>query len=132
MSLDATQLAAERAFKMAGMTQKDVDILEVHDAFTPLEIVNLEDMGFFERGTAAKALEEGITGREGRLPVNVSGGLKAKGHPVGATGIGQVLELTLQLRNEAGERQVTGIETGLAHAIGGFGNNVFVTILSRS
>ena len=132
MSFDATRLAAERAFKMAGLTQKEIDILEVHDAFTPLELVNLEDMGFFDRGFAAKALEEGITERDGQLPVNVSGGLKAKGHPVGATGIGQVLELTLQLRNEAGERQVHGVETGLAHAIGGFGNNAFVTILSGS
>jgi acetyl-CoA C-acetyltransferase len=117
---------------MAETSQKEIDIVEVHDAFTPLELVNLEDIGFFERGSAAKALEEGITDRDGQLPVNVSGGLKAKGHPVGATGIGQVLELTLQIRNEAGERQVTGVETGLAHAIGGFGNNVFVTILSRS
>lgn len=132
MSLDATRLAAERALKTAGMTQKEIDILEVHDAFTPLELVNLEDMCFFERGSAGKALEEGITEREGQLPVNVSGGLKAKGHPVGATGIGQVLELTLQLRNEAGKRQVPGVETGLAHAIGGFGNNVFVTIVSRT
>jgi acetyl-CoA C-acetyltransferase len=132
MSLDATRLAADRAFKMAETSQKEIDIVEVHDAFTPLELVNLEDIGFFERGSAAKALEEGITDRDGQLPVNVSGGLKAKGHPVGATGIGQVLELTLQIRNEAGERQVTGVETGLAHAIGGFGNNVFVTILSRS
>jgi acetyl-CoA C-acetyltransferase len=132
MSFDATHLAAERAFKISGITKKDIDIIEVHDAFTPLELVNLEDMGFFERGFAAKALEEGMTERDGQLPVNVSGGLKAKGHPVGATGIGQVLELTLQLRNEAGDRQVTGIEAGLAHAIGGFGNNVFVTILSRS
>jgi len=132
MSLDATRLAADRAFKMAETVQKEIDIVEVHDAFTPLELVNLEDIGFFERGSAAKALEEGITDRDGQLPVNVSGGLKAKGHPVGATGIGQVLELTLQLRNETGERQVTGVETGLAHAIGGFGNNVFVTILSRS
>jgi acetyl-CoA C-acetyltransferase len=132
MSLDATRFAADRAFKMAEITQKEIDIVEVHDAFTPLELVNLEDIGFFEKGSAAKALEEGITDRDGQLPVNVSGGLKAKGHPVGATGIGQVLELTLQIRNEAGERQVTGVETGLAHAIGGFGNNVFVTILSRS
>jgi acetyl-CoA C-acetyltransferase len=130
MSLDATRLAARRAFKMAGITQKEIDILEVHDAFTPLEIVNLEDMGFFERGFAGKALEDGVTERDGQLPVNVSGGLKAKGHPVGATGIGQILELTLQLRNEAGQRQVQDVETGLAHAIGGFGNNVFVTILS--
>jgi acetyl-CoA C-acetyltransferase len=89
-------------------------------------------MGFFERGFAGKALEDGVTERNGQLPVNVSGGLKAKGHPIGATGIGQVLELTLQLRNEAGQRQVRGVETGLAHAIGGFGNNVFVTILNRT
>jgi acetyl-CoA C-acetyltransferase len=132
MSLDATRLAAERAFKMAGMTQKEIDILEVHDAFTPLELVNLEDMGFFERGSAGKALEDGVTERDGQLPVNVSGGLKAKGHPIGATGVGQILELTLQLRNEVGQRQVQDVETGLAHAIGGFGNNAFVTILSRS
>jgi len=132
MSLDATHLAADRAFKMAEITQREINILEVHDAFTPLELVNLEDMGFFKRGSAGKALEDGVTERNGQLPVNVSGGLKAKGHPVGATGVGQVLELTLQLRNEAGKRQVTGVDTGLAHAIGGFGNNVFVTILSRS
>jgi len=123
--------AAKQAYKMAGITPADVDVAEVHDCFTITEIINYEDMGFCERGQGGKFVEEGQTYIGGRIPVNVDGGLLAKGHPVGATGASQIRTLVQQLRGEAGETQVKGAETALAHNLGGIGMYCAVTILRR-
>lgn len=127
-SFNATKVAAERAYKRANRTPKDVDVAEIHDAFTILEFVNPEDLGFFKPGDGITALIQGKTGLTGDLPINPSGGLKARGHPVGATGLAQICEIVWQLRGEAGKRQVSA-DIGLCHNIGGFGNNNIVTIL---
>jgi len=127
-SFNATKTAAKRAYSMANRKPKDIDVAEVHDAFTILEIVNPEDLGFFKPGEGADALVNGKTGLNGDLPINTSGGLKARGHPVGATGLAQICEIVWQLRREAGKRQVTA-KIGLCHNIGGFVNNNIVTIL---
>jgi len=129
--LKAVSCAAERAFAMAGLTPKDVDVAELHDAFTILEIAESEHCGFFEKGEGARALAAGETQITGSLPINPSGGLKARGHPVGATGVAQVVELVWQLRGEAGKRQVKDPEVGFAVNFGGFGNNVVATVVRR-
>jgi len=129
--LKAVRLSAEMAFKMAKTSPKDIDVVELHDAFTILEIAESEDAGFFEKGTGHKALEEGVTALDGDLPINPSGGLKARGHPVGATGVAQLVELTWQLRGEAGKRQVEGAEQAFSCNLGGFGNNVVSFVLKR-
>ncbi|MFH1221084.1 MAG: acetyl-CoA acetyltransferase [Candidatus Eisenbacteria bacterium] len=128
--LTAVRLAAKQAFDMAGVKPADVDVAELHDAFTILEIAESEEVGFFKKGTGHVALEKGETSLTGKLPINPSGGLKAKGHPVGATGVAQLAELTWQLRGEAGERQVKGAKTGFSCNFGGFGNNVVAFVLS--
>lgn len=127
----ATNLAAQKAYKMAKITNplNQIDVAEIHDAFTIAEIMNSEDLGIFKKGEGGLALKKGITQIVGEMPINPSGGLKAKGHPVGATGLGQICEITWQLRNEAGKRQVNNPKTGLSHNIGGFGNNITVTIM---
>ena len=129
--LTAVRLASEKAFSMAGLGPKDMSLAELHDAFTILEIVESEEAGFFKKGEGHKALERGHTEIGGKFPINASGGLKAKGHPVGATGVSQIVELVFQLRHEAGERQVKGAKHGFACNFGGFGNNVVATVLSR-
>ena len=116
---------------MAKKERKDVDVAELHDAFTVLEIIESEDIGFFEKGEGWKAVKEGITEIDGDLPINPSGGLKARGHPVGATGVAQLVELTWQLRGESGGRQVDGPEVGLSCNFAGFGNNSLVFIVER-
>ena len=126
--LDATVVAGERAFAMAGLPREKIDFLEVHDCFTIAEICAIEDLGFCRKGEAGRLTEEGVTALDGDLPVNTSGGLKACGHPVGATGIKQVCEVVQQLRGEAGGRQVDG-EIGLTHNVGGTGATVVVHIL---
>ena len=126
--LDATVVAGERAFAMAGLPREKIDFLEVHDCFTIAEICAIEDLGFCRKGEAGELTEEGVTALDGDLPVNTSGGLKACGHPVGATGIKQVCEVVQQLRGEAGARQVDG-EIGLTHNVGGTGATVVVHIL---
>ncbi|MGC9436145.1 MAG: thiolase domain-containing protein [Methanomicrobiales archaeon] len=128
-TLDATVAAGRRAFDMAGMGPEEIDLLEVHDCFTIAEICAIEDLGFCEKGEAGRLTEEGVTALGGRLPVNPSGGLKACGHPVGATGIKQVCELVTQLRGEAGARQVDGARVGMAQNVGGTGATVAVHIL---
>jgi acetyl-CoA C-acetyltransferase len=128
--LPATVSAARRSFEMAGITPGDVDVAELHDCFTPAEIVDSEDLGFFEKGKGGQAVEDGITQVDGKLPINPSGGLLAKGHPVGATGIGQVYEVVKQLRGEH-ENQVKNAEIGLTHNAGGSGSVCTVTILRR-
>jgi len=129
--LTAVEVAAERAFTMAGTSRDEVDVVELHDAFTILEIVQSEAAGFFPQGEGHLALERGETAFDGSLPINPSGGLKARGHPVGATGMAQLVELTWQLRGDAGERQVQGARCGFACNFGGFGNNVVTTLLRR-
>ena len=120
----AVRGAAKQAFKMAGVKPSDVDVAELHDAFTILEIVESEEVGFFKKGEGHLALERGDTSLTGKLPINTSGGLKGKGHPVGATGVGQAHEIILQLRGEAGKRQVKDAKVGFTCNFGGFGNNV--------
>jgi acetyl-CoA C-acetyltransferase len=116
---------------MAGIGPDDIDVAEVHDCFTIAEICAIEDLGFVEKGQGGRYVEEGNTAIGGRIPVNTSGGLKACGHPVGATGIKQAAEIINQLRGEAGKRQVEGAEIGLAHNVGGSGATALVHILGR-
>jgi acetyl-CoA C-acetyltransferase len=127
----AVRGAAAQAFKMAGVTPGDVDVAELHDAFTILEIAESEEVGFFKKGQGHLALERGETRIGGKIPINTSGGLKAKGHPVGATGIGQAHEIVLQLRGEAGKRQVKNAKIGFTCNFGGFGNNVVCLVFKR-
>jgi len=129
--LKAVTIAADKAFKMAGIKPKDIDVAELHDAFTILEIAESEQVGFFKKGEGGTAISAGETRIGGKLPINPSGGLKARGHPVGATGVAQVVELVWQLRGEAGERQVQGAENGFSLNFGGFGNNVLAFVLRR-
>ena len=129
-SLRAAVAGAEEAYKMAGVGPKDIQVAEVHDCFTIAEIVATEDLGFFERGKGAKAAEEGITELNGEKPINTSGGLKSKGHPIGASGIGQIVEVFKQMRGQAeGKRQLKDRpEIGLAHNVGGSGGSCTVHI----
>lgn len=129
--LEAVSLSAAQAFKMAKMTPQDMNLAELHDAFTILEIVESEDAGFFKKGTGHIALRDGVTSLGGRLPINPSGGLKARGHPVGGTGVSQVVELTWQLRGEADKRQVKGARRAFCCNMGGFGNNVVAFVVER-
>jgi acetyl-CoA C-acetyltransferase len=130
--LKAVQDASDQAFNMAKLTRDDINFAEVHDAFEILELAQLESAGFYKHGTAHLAVRRGETEINGKFPVNPSGGLKARGHPVGATGIAQLCELVWQLRGEAGERQIpNNPQHGYALNFGGFGNNVVATILSR-
>lgn len=128
--LKSCRIAAEKAYKMAGITPKDIDVAEVHDAFEILELVESEDVGLFEKGKAHLAVERGVTEIDGDMPINPSGGLKARGHPVGATGVAQIVELVWQLRGEAGERQIKkDAKRALACNFGGFGNNTVIHIM---
>jgi acetyl-CoA C-acetyltransferase len=133
LELKAVRLSAERALKMAGLGVKDIDIAQLHDAFTILELVLAEEVGFFERGKAIDAWLRGDTKPEGKLPINTDGGLKGRGHPVGGTGVSQIYELVKQLRREAEEgRQVKkDAKVGMAVNFGGFGNNVVCTVVAK-
>ncbi|HYN15414.1 MAG TPA: hypothetical protein VES66_06460 [Terriglobales bacterium] len=126
----ATQEAAKAAFKMAGFGPERVQVAEIHDAFAPFEVLALEDTGLFAPGKAAKAAQNGELTLEGRLPVNPSGGLKARGHALAATGVAQVVELVWQLTGRAVGRQVKAT-VGLAHSIGGMATNNWVTLLEQ-
>ncbi len=126
----ATERAAQAAYRQAGRGPADVDVVELHDCFTIAEIVATEGLGFFEPGTGGIAVEKGWTGLGGKLPVNPSGGLKAKGHPIGATGAAQIAEIVTQLRRQAGPRQVDGAKVGLVHTLGGNTATVLVSLLS--
>jgi len=130
-TLDATVCAARAAFGQARIEPGQIDVAEVHDCFTIAEILAIEDLGFVEKGQGGKAVEEGMTSLNGKLPINTSGGLKACGHPVGATGIKQAYEITLQLRGEAKKRQIDDAEIGLTHNVGGSGGTALVHIFSR-
>ncbi len=129
--MDATIEASKKAYKYAGIGPNDIQLAEVHDAFSISEIMAIEDLGFFEKGKGGKATEDGETALNSKISVNTSGGLKAKGNPMGATGVGQAVEMTLQLRGEAGDRQVKDAEKGLIHNIGGTGSTCIVHILGR-
>ena len=130
-TLDASVVAGQRAYKMAGLTPGDIDVVEVHDCFTIAEICAIEDLGFFEKGDGGRASEDGETAIGSRIPVNTSGGLKACGHPVGATGIKQAVEITEQLRGTAGKSQIDGAGIGMTHNVGGSGGTAVVHIFSR-
>ena len=127
----ATREAAKTAYKEAGISPNEVGIAEVHDAFTPLEIISYEDLGFCNAGEGPNLIRNGHTSINGKLPVNTSGGLKAKGHPISPTGISQVYEIVKQMRNKAGKRQVKKPKYGLAHNIGGVGSVATVHILKN-
>jgi acetyl-CoA C-acetyltransferase len=125
--IKATRLAAQRAYAMAGVGPEQIDSAEVHDCFTITEILDIEDLGFFEKGDGGRASLEGETALTGRIPVNTSGGLLAKGHPIGATGVAQITECWWQLRGEAAERQIeTRNGYALQHNAGGRGSGVSV------
>jgi acetyl-CoA C-acetyltransferase len=126
-----TERAAAAAYRQAGVGPADVDVVELHDCFTIAEIVATEGLGLFEPGAGGIAAEKGWTSLGGKLPVNPSGGLKSKGHPIGATGAAQIAEITTQLRGEAGPRQVEGARIGLAHTLGGNLATVLVSVLGR-
>jgi acetyl-CoA C-acetyltransferase len=130
--IKATQIAAADAYKHSKLAPKDIDIVEVHDCFTIAEVMAMEDLGFYEKGKAAKAIADGETAIGSKLSVNTSGGLKGCGHPVGATGIKQAWEIVTQLRGEAGQRQVNGIEIGMTHNVGGSGATSVVHIMKRA
>lgn len=131
-SIHSARLAAEQAYNMAGVTPQDIDFAEVHDCFTIAEIIASEDLGFFKPGEGGKMAEAGQTSRVGSKPINLSGGLKSKGHPVGASGVGQVVEVWKQLRGEAGPRQLPGqLRYGLTHNVGGTGQTCVVHIFEK-
>lgn len=130
-TLPASQMAADKAFKTAKIERKDVGFMEVHDCFTIAEVLALEDMGFYPKGKAAKAEADGETTPDGRVPVNPSGGLKAKGHPVSATGAGQVVEVFEQFNGLSGARQVKDARYALTHNVGATGGSCSVHIFER-
>ncbi len=129
--LEATYLAAQQAYAMSGKKPEDIDVLEVHDCFTIAEICVTEAVGYFEKGKGGEAVEKGWTAVEGEKPVNVSGGLKSKGHPVGATGVAQAIEIVKQLRGEAGERQIEQARIGMTQNMGGSGASTLVHVFER-
>jgi len=127
-TIPSTKIAAEAAYKMAGITPKDIDFAEVHDCFTIAEIVDTEDLGFFEKGRGVEGVREGQTALNGGIPINPSGGLKSKGHPIGATGVGQVVEVFDQLTGKAGERTIKDAKIGLTQNFGATGASCAVHI----
>jgi acetyl-CoA C-acetyltransferase len=129
--IESTHLAAKKACAMAGKKPEDMDVFEVHDCFTIAEICVIEALGLVEKGKGGKAVEEGLTSRQGKFPVNTSGGLKAKGHPVGATGVAQAIEIVKQLRGEAGPRQIKDARVGMTQNMGGSGGTSIVHIFER-
>jgi acetyl-CoA C-acetyltransferase len=130
-TLKALKLASSQAYKMAHKKPEDIDVAELHDAFEILEAIQSEDIGFFKKGEGAKAAHEGLTEIGGKIPINPSGGLKARGHPLGATGVAQVVELVWQLQGIAGKRQIDSAETGITCNFGGFGNNILSILVER-
>ncbi len=129
--LPSAERAAAEAYAMAGVGPGRVRVADVHDCFTIAEIMAYEDLGFCERGQGGRLIEERQTWADGRIPVNVDGGLKAKGHPIGATGVSRTCEIVKQLRGEAGERQVPGAGVGLTHNVGGIGQYCVVHVFRR-
>ncbi len=128
----AVREAGEKAYKMAKLGPQDIQFAEMHDCFTIAEIIATEDLGFVKKGEGGPYALQGCTALNGPRPVNTSGGLKAKGHPVGATGVGQICDIAIQIRGEAGERQIARHEIGLAQNLGGSGATAVVTILGAA
>lgn len=128
----ATRIAAKQAFGQSGLKSKDIDVAEIHDAFTSVELISYEDLGFTGEGKGAELIRSGKVNLDGELPINPSGGLKAKGHPISVTGLAQVYEIANQLRGRCGERQVKNAKIGLCHNIGGAGGSVTVHILKKT
>jgi acetyl-CoA C-acetyltransferase len=128
----AVKLAGEKAYAMAGVGPHNIDVAELHDCFTIAEIIASEDLGFIEKGDGGPFAAAGCTAINGRIPINTSGGLKSKGHPVGATGVGQICDIVMQLRGDAGERQVARRRIGLTQNLGGSGETCVVTILEAT
>ncbi|MDR2452152.1 MAG: thiolase domain-containing protein [Candidatus Accumulibacter sp.] len=127
-SFAATKAAAAQAYFQANLKPQDIDFAEVHDCFTITQIINTEDLGFFEKGKGGDAVAEGITALKGKKPINPSGGLKAKGHPIGATGLSQIYEVVTQLRGDAAKRQLAKADIGLAHNLGGTAGTCVINI----
>jgi acetyl-CoA C-acetyltransferase len=130
-AVESSRRAGTQAYEAAGITATDLDFAEVHDCFTIAELIAYEDLGFCDRGEAPRLLEEGVTKLDGDLPVNPSGGLKSKGHPIGATGGGQIAEAFKQLTGHAGDRQIDDPRFGLTHNVGGSGGAAVVHVLER-
>jgi acetyl-CoA C-acetyltransferase len=130
-TIPSTVAAAKQAYDMAGVKPKDIDFAEVHDCFTIAEIVDIEDLGFFKKGTGAQGARDGETKRDGKIPINPSGGLKSKGHPIGATGIGQVVEVFEQFTGGAGGRTVKDAQIALTHNFGATGASAAVHIFQK-
>ena len=131
VGLPSAEKAAKDAYDMAGVTPEDVKVAQVHDCFTIAEIMAYEDLGFCKKGDGGKLISDRQTYIGGKIPVNTDGGLKAKGHPIGATGVSQTYEIAKQLRGEAGERQVPNADIGLTHNVGGIGQYCFVQVMRR-
>lgn len=129
--IKATMIASQKAFKQSGFSIGDIDVAEVHDCFTIAEILAMEDIGFCPKGSGGKFMESGETRLGGKMPVNTSGGLKSCGHPVGATGVKQIIEITEQLRGSLGRRQVKNAKVGLTQNVGGTGATVAIHILQK-
>ncbi|MBU1704642.1 MAG: hypothetical protein KJ922_04720, partial [Nanoarchaeota archaeon] len=129
--LKATKIAAEEAYKQAGIGPEEVNIAEVHDAFTILELMAYEDLGFCKKGEGSDMIREGIVKIDGKLPVNTSGGLKARGHPISPTGVAQIYEVVKQLRGQAKERQVSDAKYGLTENKGGVGASITVHVFKK-
>ena len=127
----ARELSAKQAYDMAGLSPGDIDVCELHDCFSIATLIALESLGFFEYGKAGEAVERGETKLGGKIPINISGGLKSKGHPIGATGTAQIYEIVKQLRGECGERQVEGAKIGMTDTLGGDGGTLCNLILER-
>ena len=125
------ELSAKQAYDMAGLSPRDIDVCELHDCFSIATLIAAEGLGFFEFGKASEAVERGETKLGGKIPINISGGLKSKGHPIGATGTAQVYEIVRQLRGECGERQVEGAKIGMTDTLGGDGGTLCNLILER-
>ncbi len=130
-ALNAVKLAGEEAYKMSGKKPEDIDMVEVHDCFTIAEIIVTEALGFFKPGKGGPAAASGMTAHDGKIPVNASGGLKSKGHPVGATGAAQVVEIVKQLRGDAGKRQIKDARIGMTQNMGGSGGSSVVQIFEK-
>jgi acetyl-CoA C-acetyltransferase len=129
-TFEATVLAAQQAYQQSGLQARDIDLVELHDCFSIAEIIDSEDLGLVPRGEGGRWAAQGRTGMQGDIVINPSGGLLAKGHPVGATGVGQIVEVVLQLRGEHAN-QVAGATTGMTHNLGGTGVACTVHILGR-
>ncbi len=131
MALPSAQIAGQQAYEQAGVTAKDIKVAEVHDCFTVAELMAYEDLGFCDKGQSGPFIEDKGSYIGGSTPVNIDGGLKAKGHPIGATGVSMAYEIVTQLRGDAGNRQVEGADVGLTHNVGGIGQYCFVHLFRR-